>query len=598
LNRIHPLPEKVVNQIAAGEVVERPASVVKELVENALDAGAHRVDVEFTEGGTGRIKVADDGTGMGPEDAVLSVARHATSKIRDVTDLSRLVSFGFRGEALASIASVSRFELLTSTGGSVPGVRVVVKGGGAPEVQEAARPRGTTVTVSGLFHNTPARLKFMKKPATESDRALQVVLTYALAYPEVAFSMTVDGREAFRASPGDLRSRLPEVMGKEVGKRMVLVERHEGPISLRGALSLPGLDRPTREGLFFFVNRRWVMNPSLGHALLTGYHTLLPSRRYPSAVLFLDVPPDLVDVNVHPTKREVKFRNDREVYDAVVRTVRQAMTKEAETALPPPAKTGAPEPAPDFPSNPAPEWAFRVREALRPPGPYEAARSVTSGVHAPHPFSGSATAPGSQARTLDPGMEVRNFVQMFNTFIVFQSDQELFIADQHTVHERLNYEKLMRGLKERSQEVQPLLVPATVELEPRAAEAVRRRLDLVMEMGMEVEPFGGNTFRVRSVPADLSGRDLVRIFRDLAEDLSAEEVSGTGEDRLDRVRERIATFLACRSSVMAGDRLNEEQMRGLVDRMRNAHLPFTCPHGRPTLISIPLSDLYRKFERH
>lgn len=593
LNRIQILPEKVVNQIAAGEVVERPASVVKELVENALDAGATRVDVEFTEGGTGRIKVADDGEGMGREDALASVARHATSKIREVSDLSELASFGFRGEALASIASVSRFELTTSTGGATPATQVSVKGGAKPEVQETARPKGTTIIVSGLFHNTPARLKFMKKPATESDRALQVVMTYALANPKVAFSMTVDGREAFRSPTGDLKARLSSVLGKEAARQMVEVERHEGPITIRGAVSLPGHHRPTREGMTFFVNRRWIMNPSLGHALLTGYHTLLPSKRYPSAVLFLDVPPDQVDVNVHPTKREVKFRDDRAVYNAVVATVRQAMMEAAGMTGPAPVMA----PSPVFASEPSPVWSSRVLESLRPPSPYEAARIVPQGIHPPHPFTDPA-APSGQVRTLDPGMELRNFVQMFNTFIVFQSDSELFIADQHTVHERLNYEKLMKGLKERDLEVQPLLVPATVELEPRAAQAVGNRLDLVRELGMEVDAFGGNTFVVRSVPADLSGRDMTRLFRDLADELAADDEQGAGAPRLDRVRERIATFMACRSAVMAGDRLNEEQMKGLIDRMRGAHLPFTCPHGRPTLISIPLADLYRKFERH
>jgi len=599
LNRIQTLSEKVINQIAAGEVVERPASVVKELVENALDAGARRVDVEFTEGGTGRIKVADDGAGMGREDALLSVARHATSKIRDVSDLSSLSSFGFRGEALASIASVSRFEILTSTGGSAPATQVILKGGGKPEVREAARPKGTTVTVTGLFYNTPARLKFMKKPATEADRALQVVMTYALAYPQVAFSMTVDGRESFRAAPGDLKSRLPAVLGKDAGERMVLVERHEGGLTLKGALSLPGYNRPTREGMFFFVNNRWIMNPSLGHALLTGYHTLLPTKRYPAAVLFLEVPPDLVDVNVHPTKREVKFKNDRDVYNAVVNTVRQAMIQQAGAAV----EAGAA--APVFDSAPmtsphastTPAWAPRVMEALRPQGPYEAARSIAGAGHSSG-FGPASSVPSAQARTLDPGMDLRNYVQMFNTFIVFQSDSELFIADQHTVHERLNYEKLMKGLKERKLEVQPLLVPATVELEPRAAQAVIDRLDVMRELGMEVDPFGGNTFVVRSVPADLSGKDMTKMFRDLADDLAAEEIPGMGEERLNKVRERIATFLSCRSSVMAGDRLNEDQMKGLIERMRQARLPFTCPHGRPTLISIPLSDLYRKFERH
>ncbi|HVZ80881.1 MAG TPA: DNA mismatch repair endonuclease MutL [bacterium] len=607
--KIKLLPEKVINQIAAGEVVERPSSVVKELVENALDARTDSIEVEVEEGGLKLIKVTDRGEGMTPEDAHLAVQKHATSKIQTTDDLSRLHSFGFRGEALASIASVSNFELSTRTADSLSGISIKVKGGAAPKAVETGRPVGTTVTISNLFFNTPARLKFMKKQTTEENHIHMVVMTYALAFPQVGFKLTLDGKQSLSVTPSDRPARLSAIFGKDLARAFLPVSFDHPGLSLSGVVSAPTVTKPTRENMVFFVNDRWIANPSLGHAVMTAFHTLLPTRRFPVSVLFLKVPEDQVDVNVHPTKKEVKFAKDREIYDAIVRSLRGALLSAPGSLQAPasgeagytpasfqPAMAQEPGTVTQAPADLYDRIASKYPEA---PAPVLPMQEISNLGHGPAPAEPALGKANLQARRIDPNSALYNFSQLFNTFIVFQSDSEMFIADQHTVHERLNYEKLMQGLREKKLEVQPLLVPVTVELSAKEAQVLKNNQETLMELGMEVAPFGGNTFLVRSVPADLAGKNLVTLLKDLVDDLAAQDAAGIqSTNRLDQARERAATFLSCRSAVMAGDRLNEEQMRGLIDRMRQANLPFTCPHGRPTILSIPLSDLYRRFDRH
>ena len=614
MGKIKPLPEKVINQIAAGEVVERPSSVVKELMENALDAKATWIEVEVQEGGLKLIKVADNGEGMTPEDAKLAVQKHATSKINSVEDLSNLHSFGFRGEALSSIASVSHFELSTRPASALSGFSLKIKGGNEPKSLEMGRPAGTTVTVSNLFFNTPARLKFMKKQSTEENHIAMVMTTYALAFPEAGFKLVMDGREALHVTPSDFQTRLSNLFGRETSTSFLPLEHQGEGVRVHGVVSAPTITKPTRENMLYFVNRRWIANVSLGHAVMTAFHTLLPTRRFPVAVLFLEVPENEVDVNVHPTKREVKFAKDRALYDAVVKAIRGALLSAPGSLQP-----AAVESPQGRPSLPSPYAALRPEPVgVREPAAFEsvtASLDLYDKIAQKHPTttSGLVGAPGHapsfeeyglgkgslQARRIDPQVTLYNFSQLFNTFIVFQSDSEMFIADQHTVHERLNYERLMKGVREKALEVQPLLVPVTVELSAKEAQVLRNNVETLMELGMETSPFGGNTFLVRSVPADLAGKNLVALLRDLVDDLASQESLGVkASNRLDAARERAATFMSCRSAVMAGDKLNEEQMEGLVNRMREANLPFTCPHGRPTILSIPLSELYRRFDRH
>jgi DNA mismatch repair protein MutL len=390
-------------------------------------------------------------------------------------------------------------------------------------------------------------------------------------------------------------------------------------VKIHGVVSAPTITKPTRENMLYFVNRRWIANVSLGHAVMTAFHTLLPTRRFPVAVLFLEVPEDQVDVNVHPTKKEVKFAQDRAIYDAVVKAIRGALlaapgvlqTTQAQalsefsqaithspTYNPNPAQSGF------LNETPAPTLYDRIAEkhsgndGKSPQTPLLQKGEGEASHESPFEAYGFGKA-SLQARRINPEAPLYNFSQLFNTFIVFQSDSEMFIADQHTVHERLNYERLMKGLREKALEVQPLLVPVTVELSAKEAQVLKNNQEALMELGVEVAPFGGNTFLVRSVPADLAGKNLVSLMKDLVDDLAAQDALGVkSTNRLDQARERAATFLSCRSAVMAGDRLNEEQMKRLINQMREANLPFTCPHGRPTILSIPLSDLYRRFDRH
>ena len=614
MGKIKTLPEKVINQIAAGEVVERPSSVVKELVENALDAKATFIEVEVQEGGSKLIKVTDNGEGMIPEDARLAVQKHATSKIFSADDLSHLHTFGFRGEALASIASVSHFELSTRVPEALSGVSVKIKGGGAAKELETGRPSGTTISISNLFFNTPARMKFMKKQATEENHIVMVMTTYALAFPQVGFKLTIDGKETLQVSPSDFSARLSKIFGKDLSTSFLPVDYQTPSIRITGVVSAPTITKPTRENMLYFVNRRWIANPSLGHAVMTAFHTLLPTRRFPVAVLFLELPEEEVDVNVHPTKREVKFAKDREVYEAIVRAIRNALLATTGSLQPSSPETTVQTTvvAPYDPSM-TPKTLFASEGAA--PSTYGTSNpSLYDRLAQRHPettiptpslvhsdsFENFGLGKGSlQARRIDPQVSLYNFSQLFNTFIVFQSDSEMFIADQHTVHERLNYERLMKAVREKKLEVQPLLVPVTVELSAKEAQVLRNNLETLLELGVEAAPFGGNTFLIRSVPADLAGKNLVLLMKDLVDDLAAQDALGVkGANRLDQARERAATFMSCRSAVMAGDRLSDEQMKGLINRMREANLPFTCPHGRPTILSIPLSELYRRFDRH
>ena len=614
MSKIKLLPEKVINQIAAGEVVERPSSVVKELIENSLDAKATWIEVEVQEGGRKLLKVSDDGEGMSPEDAKLAVLKHATSKVYTVDDLSKLNTFGFRGEALSSIASVSHFELSTRPQGAFSGTLIKIKGGDTAKITETGRPEGTTISISNLFFNTPARLKFMKKESTEENHIVSVVTNYALAFPQVSFKLTVDGKEALRVSASDFGGRVSAIFGKELFKNLLPIDLSLNNIHVTGMVSAPTVTKPTRENMLFFVNRRWIANPSLGYAVMTAFHTLLPTRRFPVAVVFIEIPENEVDVNVHPTKKEVKFSRDREVFDVVVKAVRGALMASTGSLQPPapvvPASGMGPYESARLSSVfnaqetqtvawSAPTTPLNLYDKIAQNRPFSQPRPVDS----PHPTAledfNLAKGSGLQARRIDADTPLYNFSQLFNTFIVFQSDSEMFIADQHTVHERLNYERLMKGVREKSLEVQPLLVPATVEVSTKEAQVLKNSLDILMELGMEVAPFGGNTFLVRSVPADLAGKNMVTLLKDLLDDLMMQDSTGVkSTNRLDQLRERTATFMSCRSAVMAGDRLNEEQMKGMVDQMRQANLPFTCPHGRPTILSIPLSELYRRFDRH
>ncbi len=552
------LPPEVASKIAAGEVVERPASVVKELVENSLDAGATEVKVEIFRGGTGLIKVTDNGCGIPPQEVELAFARYATSKISSLNDLFRIRTLGFRGEALASIAAVSRVTMITRPPEEPIGVMIRVEGGRIVRKEPKGAPAGTTVLVESLFYNVPARRKFLKHPATETAHITEVVVHYAIAYPEVKFTLFKEGQLSFQSpGSGEMRDVLARVYGPEVAGALLELEATEGPLKLHGYIGPPSLHRAQRAHTFF-VNRRWVQDAMLGKALLEAYHGFLPSGRYPVAVISLEIDPSLVDVNVHPTKREVRFRNPDEVFQAFQKAVRRLiLSTQSSFAV-------SPRPVSPVESG-AEQRPFPISQP-KPPAPPEPALPLT--------------------RTL-PLLRVLGQVSL--TYIVAEGPDGLYLIDQHSAHERVIYEKLKKD-RTRAIPSQRLLEPVTVELTPHQSDMMEFLAPSLGEIGFELEEFGPNTWLVRAVPAPFASRDVRRAVLDFIEALAS---GGTDHIEGDKV---LAT-LACHCAVKSGDTLSMEEMKKLVQDLETLDIMQTCPHGRPTVVRISIERLAREFGR-
>lgn len=639
--RIILLDEQTINRIAAGEVVERPASVVKELVENSLDAGAKRIEVEVEMGGRRLIRVRDDGCGMSQEEAPLALQRHATSKIRRVEDLSFIRSLGFRGEALPSIAAVSRLELVSHTAEEESGVQIRVQGGQVLEVTPIGAPVGTTVTVRDLFFNTPARLKFLKTVPTELGHILETMVRYAFAYPEISFRLTHEKQELlFTPGNSDLLSVLASVWGREIARAMVQVEREHKGVRVHGLVSPPHASRPTRQHQLFYVNRRPVRNRLLSAALDEAYRALTPEKRHPVAVLLIEVDSRLVDVNVHPTKSEVKFAREHDVYEAVYQGVRQALIEHgmipsaigaapvptAPAAAPPGSKIAAASQAP-LPSLPeGGERDASVRPAQpepfeRPRGPYVPEADILhqilvqrAGIETPGPAATIET-PGVQpgvsaeeAFTVPPEAaplapshlpfadlldELQILGQVRNTFIVASTRKGLVILDQHVAHERVLYEQFCRLKGGTPLPRQYLLTPQTLSLERRSALFLTEKLEELAQLGFELEPFGTDTFLLRAVPATLANKDYLGVLRDLVEELVEISIAR----RLPVAREQIWITTACKMAVKAGDALNLPEMQKLIEELARTENPYLCPHGRPITLTLTWEELEKRFKR-
>jgi len=541
---IHILPTEVAERIAAGEVVERPASVVKELIENSLDAGASAVSVEIRDGGLSLIRISDDGCGMSRADAPLALERFATSKIRTLDDLEAIATLGFRGEALSSIAAVARLEILTRTRDELEGTRLRA-GDGPVEVEPAASPVGTSVTVRDLFYNTPARRKFLKSPMREGELVRQTVIRYSLAYPAVAFRLVVGGRETYVAPPATPLERIGTALGRKVAAEMVEVAWEAADLRIWGYVSRPTIGRRDRRAQFFFVNGRPVRSGLLAVMLERPYAGRLPPERRPLAVIHIRLDHHLVDVNVHPRKAEVRLSQERSVYGVVTRAVEAALA-------PYPRQEG------EFPAL---EW----------------------------PFAGVLVEPGvvreERAEYIAGGLEPLG--QLQNAYIVARSREGLVIVDQHAAHEQVLFERLLGGEGGRS-----LSPPVRVELTAREAELLESYLGPLADLGMEVEPFGEHTFLVRSLPAPLAEQEPRALLDTLLEELPRCR-------RLDpeAVRERLAMKAACSAAVKAGDFLTVEQMQALLDDLTASWSPATCPHGRPAFVLLTVEELERRFMR-
>ncbi len=576
---IHILDQAVANKIAAGEVVERPASVIKELVENAIDARCSKVHIDVQGGGVKLMRVSDDGSGMNREDAILALERHATSKISIEEDLETISSLGFRGEALPSIAAVSAMELSTRDRDSSTGTLLQIVGGEVKRVTEVGRPVGTSVTVKRLFHNTPARRKFLKSPQTEYRRIADLISHLALAHRHIAFRLTHDGRETLNLPPAKgLSERLLYLWAKDVVEGLIFFTESSSYVEVQGCVGRPESSRANRQHQIFIVNGRPVLDRTLSHALYQGYQSIFPKDRHPASVVLLTLDPTLVDINVHPTKREIRFQDARMVHDVVAFSVSKALVGlgsllSLQEELSSQASRG--------PEN-------RIRESI----------SSYSAGHGPQQPSQKTLFPTqrgwaspAQIGPAQPAGELISLWQLHNLYILAAIKSGLVIIDQHAAHERVLYEQAKRSFKESAGTGQQLLFPQVVELSQDEFQELEEHQDLLSKLGFSLRPFGAKTVLVEAEPTSLKSGDHGQVLREILDDLAMQQTP-----ELDR-EERMAQSFACKGAVKAGQILTQEEMNSLVNMLFATSAPYTCPHGRPTVIRMSLEELARKFGR-
>jgi DNA mismatch repair protein MutL len=597
MRRVRALPDALIDQIAAGEVVERPASVVKELVENALDAGARRVRVEVRSGGRDWIAVTDDGCGMSPEDARLALQRHATSKLASADDLQRITTYGFRGEALPAIASVSKLRLRTRGAGADEAFEIRVEEGRGVTECAAAGAVGTRIEVADLFSSVPARRKFLKTVTTEWGHIADWLARAALALPGVHFEIRRDDRPALVwPAASDLLDRVAAVLGEPEAASFVPIEHSAGAAGLSGFVSRPDRHRASMAGIHLFVNRRPVRDRLIQHALVEVYRDVLPRGRFPSAVLFLDVPPESVDVNVHPAKWEVRFADPQSIHRLIRQAVRAAIGERRWISPESPSAGGAPafladRPAggPDTKRAGGPgDWIFA--EGASPAGEPRAA--ALPGLAEPEPEL------GGEARFRFGELPLLG--QLLATYLVLEAKDRLLLVDQHAAHERVLFERLRAEWRDGKVESQGLLVPASLPLTPEPLRALVEASDALARMGFDVEAFGEDTAVVRAVPALLAERDPATLVRDLADELveagPAADALRAGTRQIDAA-DRLFANLACRSARMKGDVLDPREQRALLEALDAIPWAPTCPHGRPVAVPFDLAEIERRFGR-
>ncbi|MCS7223468.1 MAG: DNA mismatch repair endonuclease MutL [Armatimonadetes bacterium] len=580
MGRINVLPPEVVSQIAAGEVIERPASVVKELIENSIDAGARRILVRLEDGGRKLIAVSDDGCGMEPEDAVAAFQRHATSKIRTPDDLLRVTTMGFRGEALPSIAAVSQVELITRSPDQDQGVRVEVEGGVIKSVETAAGPVGTIVSVRNLFFNTPARLKFLRSGASETNQILAVLTRIPLSFPQVTLLAQQGEREIFcYHSSEDPRASVAAAVGKDCAYQLVPITLSRSPYRIWGFASPPSLTRPNRSHQWFFVNRRFVRSRLIAGAVTHAYHGLIPDDRQPIVILHLEVPPELLDVNVHPAKLEVRFHREGDIQQLIVDAIRSALTAGVPSVLSPlqvvatsPATTSTPE-------------LTQFRALLRskfdrtPPSPAQ-------------PFQDPQTVATPRLSSVRPS-RLTAVAQLAGAYILAEGPEgTLFIVSQHRAHERYLFDQIIQKMEGDEVLRQNLIVPFHLEVGQSQWNFVHAHLGILKKAGFVLEPFGRSSFLVRTIPALFARLDYQQFVADLIDELSA----GDWKGKTDLFRGVLAT-VACRAAIKAGDPLSLPEMQKLLDDLLTLDAPALCPHGQPVLIAITKDELDRRFER-
>ena len=582
------LPPEVSSKIAAGEVIERPASVVKELVENSLDAGAREVSIEIRGGGVEYIRVADDASGISADEVELAFERFATSKVAEIQDLEGISTLGFRGEALPSIAAVAGVSLVTRSTQEEFGTRLEVAEGRTVGKEPQGAAPGTVVEVRHLFRNFPARRKFLRSTATETSRIQTLVTRYALAYPEVKFQLKVENSEAFSsAGSGDLRDAVSAVYGLEVAQAMLEIstdsrEQEEHPLHISGMTSPPSVDRANRSYISLFVNRRWVQSRMLTYALEQAYRDFLMERRHPLAVVNIGLSYMEVDVNVHPAKSEVRFRRENQVFAALQKAARHTLTTHS--------------PVPEISrvkvTEPGPAGQPRIG-AFWPVEPFTSTAAPSSGhgqqlQASPQSEPSYADSPTPITKTTLPALRVLGQVQ--NTYVVAEGPDGMFLIDQHAAHERVVFERVRADATSRGGQVQSLLEPMTVELNPSQRELVESQQELLSRLGFHIEGFGDQTYLLRGVPSLLAEGDPGRAFLDVVETMA----EGGGFESWE---ERAAYSIACHSAIRAGKTLSHQEMSELTRQLEECQQPNTCPHGRPTMIHLSSGQLEREFGR-
>jgi DNA mismatch repair protein MutL len=612
---IEVLPNHVIDKIAAGEVVERPSSVVKELLENALDAGAKSITVEVKGGGQRLIRMSDDGHGIRMDEVPLAFARHATSKLRQVEDLETIQTLGFRGEALASIASVSRINMITRHIDEASGLQIRIEGGDLISKKPIGAASGTVLTVENLFYNTPARLKFLKAEETEKRLIANAVMRAAMASPHVRFTLIQDDREVFRSpGSGQLADVLVKAFGLDTFRQMIEVSAQEelreieGQISIQGFVSDPGLSRKDRSRITLFINGRPIQDSGLTYAVTQAYHTLLMKGRHPLAVLMVDLPPAFVDVNVHPTKAEVRFQDSNAVFVAVQKTVREGIVQHIQAR---PMRGGAAY-IERTPQQPMPTWTSNSRSNGRPTPVRPAQQDFDWEMESPGQYPQQMSSETSEAPSVIPRDEtdfshipdvgrpakprtlpmLRVVGQIGASYIVAEGPAGLYLIDQHAAHERVMYEQFMEEYRKKGVVSQRTLDSQTIDLAPDDVHLLNENQAALARLGFDIEPFGPNTFLIRAVPAMLANQDPIEAVSGILEDLADQRAPGQ-----ETIEAKIVKQVCKRASVKAGQILSQADMQGIIRQLERCESPHTCPHGRPTLLHISGDQLAKEFGR-
>ena len=569
--KIHVLSDLLMKRIAAGEVVERPASVAKELLENSLDAGAKAITIHIKNGGIDWLQVVDDGCGMGLDDALLCCHRHATSKIATTEDLEAIETLGFRGEALASISAVARMELVTAQEGDADSTRLLIEDGVVKEQLKAAPRTGTSITVRDLFYNVPARRKFLKTPSTELRHLMAVFRRVAIAYPEVAFTLWVEEQKTFDLRAGSRQKRIADLTGDSRSAQLIPVKKEISGVTVEGLVSRPGAGGRSRDNQMFFLNRRYITSRSLMHALLSAYGPTLMRDEHPSFFLFLEIDPSRVDVNVHPTKIEVRFLDERLIHDTVRRAVSEAMRK---PAVVPDLQliTGRP--------RPVPRAEFQRTDI-------EDLGQLTLEVQRPGTVGNLQTV--SEFRSME--RQRPPFWQLHNTYILTQIKSSLTLIDQHVAHERILYEKALKSQANHAGMSQQLLFPQTVHLRPEDRLALEQMIAHLTQIGFVIKDFGQNSVLIEAVPVTVKNGTEKELLLSMLEGFREEGME------IQNPFETVAKVFSCKAAIKAGDPLTLQEMASLVDQLFTTDEPYFCPHGRPIVVNISLDEINKRFGR-